>query len=54
MEISKHFIMTIVAAPKLGKTHLINYLLYDLIVTKKMFNAVLVYIIPSLLLWNYS
>lgn len=43
MDIQKHFIATIVAAPKQGKTHLINYLLYDLIVVKKMFNAVIVY-----------
>lgn len=42
MDIRKHFVMTIVAAPRQGKTHLITYLLYDLVAVKKMFNTVVV------------
>ena len=43
LNLRKHFVMTIVAAPRMGKSHLINYLLYDLCVVRKMFNCVIVF-----------
>ena len=39
----KHFVLTMVAAPRMGKSHLISYLIYDLCVVKKMFNCVVVF-----------
>jgi hypothetical protein len=43
LNLRKHFVLTMVAAPRMGKSHLINYLIYDLCVVKKMFNGVVVF-----------
>ena len=43
LNIRKHFIMTIVAAPRAGKTHLIEYLLYDLCVVRKLFTGIIIF-----------